>query len=135
MPDLAAFRSLPDHSARSVEAAGVIETSTALTSISAGANSFGSWVELLASSSADAIAVLAVVYASKTWTQIEIGVGPAGLEVPVATSTASMNTNTYGEHPKFSIHLCFIPAGSRISARARANSSGTCYGAAYLVEI
>lgn len=90
----------------------------------AAANTFGTVVELAASTAADVFAVALQTAANANTTPkagsflVEILVGGAGSEVPVAAIgfRAAGVADSYGPGPDFWFP-CAIPAGSRVSAR------------------
>ncbi len=128
------FLSTP--SAARIITLGITTASTKGTTLDAGASAgtYGAWTELAASSSAD-IAALALVAGNlqnttptdlglSTNSGLQLGVGGAGVEtvicdgVPYTTS----DTSQYGPLPGIWFP-CSIPAGSRIAARIKMNTT------------
>lgn len=112
-----------------VSVLGVTTATTAVTTIDPGAvgSTYGSWVQLSASTPRDISAVLPVVtnlgnsapQSVSPWFALDIGVGGAGSEVAVIAGYrfGSGSTGLFGPLPAWWVPVS-IPAGSRVAARA-----------------
>jgi hypothetical protein len=138
MPRFPYFSSLPLVSGVSVETAGFNEGSTTLTQVTTGSSTytFGSWTQLLASTTNKAVVLIIVVDASSSARfRIQIGVGASGSESAICEMTY-MASSTSGKPSDYAAYLVNIPAGSRISACAAAvTASQNIYVGCYLVEV
>lgn len=123
----------------------VYPASTAPQSVVASSTAYapGAWAQLLAATVADAylteICMGGGYNGTSNYAVVEVGVGAAGAEVPVAnastvgTTAASGSTTGKDTGPALPYPV-FIPAGSRLSLRARSNGGNTSHVFVRLVD-
>lgn len=98
--------------------------SLVLTTASATPWTYGSWVELVASTAtAQVIEGVHLFTGSNPQFEVQLGIGAAAAESPVAFfRSAAGNTGAWGYKPEM-LPLDVIGAGVRVSARSRANAA------------
>lgn len=123
----------------------VYPASTAPQSVTGNATAYvsGAWVQLVAATVADAylteICFGGGYNGTSNYTVLEVGVGAAGSEVPVANAATVGTTASSGTTPGRDTGPAlpipaFIPAGSRVSVRIRSNGAQTAHVFVRLVD-
>lgn len=105
---------------------------------SASADTFGNWVQLIASTASD-IDVVAVMLGptGSAWHEVEIGTGQSGSETPILTFGAHLDHGVIAGHSGCVIFPLPTPyrisAGTRVSARLRRDIAGAAEGGVSLI--
>lgn len=94
------------------------------TSVTPAVGSKGNWAQLIASTTADLYGVLVCINSnsgsnSSRNTVVDIGIGPSGSEVVLVPDLIGGNAGTYVLGAMWYYFPIFVPAGSRVAARAQ----------------
>jgi len=141
MPRLGNKGGFPFKSADAIEAAGPLTASSLLTTITAGANyQWGAWTQYLAATAKKAFALIVCVAwaALPVKIRIQVGVGAAASEVPVADMSYAGDSTGYGMKSGYSgIFFRKIPAGSRVAVRGLSDQGAgvSVYVGLWLMEV
>lgn len=112
----------PSTTARPAAAQGTVVTPAV--------GSKGAWAQVIASTTDDSFGLLICVNSSSTSAAsrnivLDIGLGASGAELVLVPDLIAGNANTYGAGGVWYFFPVFVPAGSRVSARAQGTVATT----------
>ncbi len=136
MPDLGVERPFPWALATSVEQAGADTANSTGTTITASstANTKGSWIQLIASTSKKTVAILCGFAAPNANSLLDVGTGAAGSEVVLL---ANINVPSNNAASPLLLIALRVPSGTRIAARSQISNgaAASLKLVCYLMEV